>query len=62
MRYELSPYFTFKSKGVYRDTSSKGDGRRHDIYRACAIINGRRVRKRFKDREQAKAWLRNRCV
>lgn len=62
MNYKLSPYFTFVSKGVYHDTSSKGNCKRHDIYRACAIINGRRVRKRFKDREQAKAWLRNRCV
>lgn len=58
MNYKLSPHFTFVSRGVYHDTSSKGNGKRHDIYRATAIINGRRVRKRFADREEAKTWLR----
>ena len=58
MRYEHPKYFSFMSRGIYHDTSSKGDGRCHDLYRAEAIINGKRVRKRFKDREKAKAWLR----
>ena len=51
-------YFKFENLGVYHDTSSKGGGKRHDLWRAVAVINGKRVRRRFADREEAKAWLR----
>ena len=43
---------------IYHDRSSKGDGRRHDCYRAEAYTrDGTRIRRRFRDYRAACAWL-----
>jgi len=44
------------SNGIYIDRSSKGDGRRHESYRAEVNIDGKRIRKRFYTYDEARAW------
>ena len=42
---------------VYHDTSSKGNGSRHDCWRAeQRHFDGKRIRRRFKERVDALAW------
>jgi len=49
-----------KSHGpcIYRDTSSKGKGKRHKIWRADITVNGTRMRARSHSREVLAEWLR----
>jgi len=44
---------------VYHDTSSKGNGQRHNCYRAEAYTrDGKRIRRRFASYDAAVRWLR----
>lgn len=42
---------------IYHDTSSKGNGRNHDCWRAEIWIDGRRFRKRSRDYGLLVKWL-----
>jgi len=43
---------------IYRDTSTKGNGKHHDCWRADVTIRGIRYRQRNKDRYKLLHWLR----
>ena len=42
---------------IYLDTSSKGDGKYHNTYRADVTISGVRYRRRGKNKKKLERWL-----